>query len=170
MAVTRGIKEVPSDLPTHHRDFFQDLRENVLRLMASQAAPRPPVGLKVIPISFGNVVQFIRTDGDFYEVLWSTTPNIQNATSVNIGTSQQWQDNVGKAAITRYYWVRAVNQISGADFIKSTEVGPVPGTTLASGTAATVPAPVAAADTLVLDQKTGTIVPANIAHDKRQVP
>lgn len=148
------------------RTTLQDLSQNTTALLGSMVPPRQPTNLKVTAIAFGAVVQFTPTDGDYSEVLAGNTKAIEQATVYNVGTSQQFTDSVGKSGVARYYWVRAVNQISPGSLIRSPAAGPATVTTLASGAAATIPPPPVAGDQLVLDQTTGFLVGANQAHNR----
>lgn len=141
------------------RRILTDIRANQNAQVAAQTPPRVPVGLRVTPLPLSNLVQFVRTDGDYYEVLWSPTPDISKATLVNIGASQQWTDHVGVAAVKRYYWVRSVRALASRAAIRSPVTASVSATTLASGAVVTVPPVITTADQQVLDYTTGKIVP-----------
>lgn len=138
MSRSRGIPEVPLGLDQGLRRHLQDMREVVIQLRESLAPPSVPSNLKVTAQAFSNLVQWTRSiNADFFEVLWSSTPNLQQANIVNVGNSAQWVDQVGQSGIQRFYWVRARKNTGP----RSLEIGPQSGTTLASGTGVTPPAP-----------------------------
>jgi hypothetical protein len=135
---------------------LQDLRQVVVGLRESIVPPTVPTNLQVTAQAFANLVQWTRSiNADFYEVLWSSTPNIGAAIIVNVGNSAQWTDPVGQSAITRFYWVRA-GKNTGA---RSEEVGFKSATTLASGTGVTPPKPPPPSQNQALNQRTGRIEP-----------
>jgi hypothetical protein len=152
---TRGIREVPNNLDTDLFNFLTDIRAQVVALTGNQAPLSPPTNLKATAQSFAITIQFTRTDADYFEILWSMAPTLNNAAVVDIGNSNQWTDNVGQAAITKYYWVRARRNTGAV----SAAAGPVKATTLASGTgatpaSATSPPP---SSILVVDKTTGQV-------------
>lgn len=157
----RGVGELPINgtLSRFERRILGDIRQNQNAQVQAQVPPRVPVGLKVTAQAFSNLVQFVRTDGDYYEVLWSNTPDISKAVLVNIGSSQHWTDNVGQSGVKRFYWVRAVRALASRQAIRSPVTASVSATTLASGTGVTPPPNPTTADQQVLDYTTGKIVP-----------
>ena len=138
MSRARGIPEVPMGLDQGLRRHLVDMREVVLQLREAMSPPTIPSNLKVTSQAFSNLVQWTRSiNADFFEVLWASTPNLQQANIVNVGNSAQWVDQIGNNGITRFYWVRAVKTTGP----RSLEVGPQSGTTLASNSGVTPPAP-----------------------------
>lgn len=138
MSRSRGIPEVPMGLEQGLRRHLQDMREVVIQLRENMAPPTVPSNLKVTAQAFSNLVQWTRSvNADFFEVLWGTTPNLQQANIVNVGNSAQWVDQVGNVGIQRFYWVRAAKNTGP----RSLEAGPQSGTTLASNAGVTPPAP-----------------------------
>lgn len=158
----RGIPEVPMDLTAHEelRQFLLNMRQAVVDLRGPQsqagAAMTGPSNLKVTPQSFGNLIQWTRgLHADGTEVLWNSTPSLANAVVVDVGSSQQHVDMVGAANVKRYYWVRSYDHHSKS---VTTEVGPISGVTLASGSAVAFPTPPPAGQSLVTDSTTGHTV------------
>lgn len=147
-----GIREVPNDFPAHQRNFLSDLRNAVVRLQSSVTPTRPPTNLKVTPIAAANVIQFTRSDGDAYVVYSSPTADITKATAYQIGSVQQFTEQLGAGGVKRFYWVSAVKAATGTT---SALTGPVSATTLAIGAAATVPTPPPATDSPETDASTG---------------
>lgn len=167
--LTRGIREVPmpsvrtivdkngtshrvAEFTEEHRQFLQDLRETVVQLRSNQAPLPIPTNFKVTPLAFANLLQWTRVTGaDYYEVLWNTTANLTTANVQGVGDSASWVDHIGNGAITRFYWVRARKFTGSA----SSESVALSGTTLASGTGVTPPAPPPSGALIVIDQTTG---------------
>jgi len=138
------------------RGFMVELRKSIVQLQGQIASPGMPSNLKVTPQAFGNLIQWSRgTGADFHEVLWNTSPTVINANVVPVQNAAQWADNVGKNGIKRWYWVRAVKQTALHAVTRTTELGPIAGTTLASGSAVTPPTPPAPGVNQVLNQRTG---------------
>ena len=152
MAKVRAIPELPCNgsMSPRQRRIQVDMRQNTIGVRKAQSPPTTPTNLKVTPLAFNNMVQWTRSvNADFYEVLWSSTPQLSGATAVAVGDSAQWTDNVGQSGITRYYWVRG-RKFTG---VKSIEAGPQAGTTLAATTGVTPPTPPPASQTIVQDQR-----------------
>lgn len=135
----RGVREVPSNVADslQLRNFLMDLRQAVVDLHQPRQPMVTPTNFKVTPQAQGNLLQWTRSNGDFYEVLWNTTPSLNGATSQQVGDSAQWTDQIGNAGTKRYYWVRARRYHGDS----SLEAGPVAGTALAAGTNVTPPPP-----------------------------
>ena len=150
--MSRGIRQIPIGIDMQTRLVLQDMKAEIERMRSSQAPPDVPSNLKVTPQAFSNLVQWTRsTTADFFEVLWSPTPNLSQATVVNVGNSQQWSDQVGNTGVQRWYWVRS-RKNSGS---RSLEVGPQKGTTLASNAGVTPPTPPVDGQRRVLNRLTG---------------
>jgi len=172
----RGIREIPRYLgkdsngklipiDPDHAGFLQDVRELVLTLRSTQAAPPPPSNLKVTPQAFANTIQWTRSsDADYYELLWSSTPTLANSLIIDVGNSAEYTQYVGQVGIKRYYWIRACKRSSSA---KSVEVGPAAGTTLAAGTGVTPPTPPPPAQIIVVNSATGQNVPITLSESRR---
>lgn len=138
MSRSRGIPEVPMGLDQGLRRHLTDVREVLIQLRGSLAPPTVPSNLRVTSQAFGNLVQWTRSvNADFFEVLWSNTPNLQQANIIDVGNSAQWIDHVGNSAVQRFYWVRAAKKTGP----RSLELGPQAGTTLASNSGVTPPTP-----------------------------
>jgi hypothetical protein len=153
---TVGIPEVPLHLDQTTQQFLQALRTQVIKLRSSQAPVAIPSNFKVTAQAFSNTLQFTRVPlADYYEVLWSSSPNMNGAHVVDIGNSAQWTDNVGQTGITRYYAVRA-RLNTGA---RSLNTQIAKSTTLPSATGVNPPDPPIPNKILVIDQLTGHAVP-----------
>ena len=139
------------------RNFLVDVRENLVALRGNLTqAIGQPSNFTVTPTALSNLIQFSRSsDADFYEVLWNSVPTLATAQVTTIGNTGQWQDYIGKAGVTRYYWVRSRKHTGG----KSLEVGPISATTLGSTAGVTVPVAPPAAHILILDSETGRTIP-----------
>lgn len=149
---TRHIPEVPRHLDAATQDLLVAMRETIIQLRNTQAPLSSPTNFKVTPLAFANLLQWTRViNANYYEVLWNTTPNLATANVQGVGDSPSWVDHVGNAGITRYYWVRA-RKFTGA---ASVEAGALTGTTLASATGVTPPAPPPAGQIIVVDKSTG---------------
>lgn len=156
---TVGIPEVPGHLDQQTKDLLLALRTQVIKLRSSQSPLPVPTNFKVTPQAFGNLIQFTRVPvADFYEVLWSATPNFNGAQVIDIGNSAQWTDNVGQVNVTRYYVVRA-RLNTGA---RSLNTQVKSGTTLASATGVNPPPPPPPSKIIVIDATTGHAVPYNL--------
>lgn len=156
---TRGIPEVPVDITSKEqlRQFLSDLRETVVGLRGTTQLPSSPTNFKVTPMAFANLLQWTNGDNaDGVDVLWSATPDISTATQIDVGLSNQHLDYVGADAVKRYYWIRSYDKSAPAGTIStSLVVGPIAGTTLASGTATATPTPPPAGTQLVKHPITG---------------
>jgi hypothetical protein len=156
--LTEGISDVPVDIDPKDpmfRRLLISLRNTVVQLRSAQAPMAAPSNFRGTALAFAALIEWTRiTNADYYEILWNTTANLKTATVQGVGDSQRWVDNVGKDAITRYYWVRA-RRFSGA---KSTETGPAVVTTLAAATGTAPKQPPVPGHIQVTDQRTGHIV------------
>jgi hypothetical protein len=120
---------------------------------ASFQEAQPVTNLQVNPIAGGNNVRFTRSNGDEYVLYWGTTPNFSTANGVGLGQNADYNDDIGKAAVTRHYWV--VSRKQGVD--DSAPVGPKSGTTLGLATETTLPAPPVGSDQPATDELRGRI-------------
>jgi len=132
-----GIPEIPYDVsdPIALRRSLSEMRNALLRIESSRQPPAAPTNLAVTPVAGGNVVQFTRSGADRYILYASKNADIGNAVAIDLGLAVQYQDDVGKSAVARYYWVKGIRGDMSSDF-----AGPVTGTTLALTTEATLPA------------------------------
>jgi hypothetical protein len=160
---TRGVRELPVGIPKDLRDFLQDLQGQVVSLRGTQQPLPTPTNFKVTPMAFGNLLQWTRSLGaDYYEVLWAATANNTQANVQGVGDSAQWFDNVGQAAVKRYYWVRAKKYLGNTSLLTPG----LSGTTLASGTGVNPPTPPPASKILVIDMQTGHVIPYALVHGR----
>lgn len=146
-----AIGEVPHDLPVHHRKFFTEIRNAIVQLQGSKVPPRAPTNLAIVPIAGGNAIQFTRSDGDYYRLYVSNSPDFGAANVIDLGDTGQYSHVFGEAAITKFYWVKAFKS-SG---MPSDPAGPLSGTSLALNTGTTVPTPPPGTDTPSEDTFTG---------------
>lgn len=157
---TIGIPEVPGHLDQQTQIFLTALRQQVIKLRSSQAPVTTPHNFKVTPQAFGALIQFSRVFGaDYYEVLWSNSPNLNGAQIIDIGDSAQWTDNVGQAGVVRWYAVRA-RLNTGA---RSPNTPVIKSTTLAAAAGVAPPLPPPPSNIIVIDQTTGQAVPYRIS-------
>lgn len=155
---TQKLPEVPMEpgISQQLRFLLQEMRKRIEGLQGQNAPPGLPSNLRVTPQSFGNLIQWSRgTNADFHEVLWNTVPTVTTAQVIPVQNAAQWQDNVGQSAVKRYYWVRAVKQTALHAVTRTVEVGPIAGTTLASGTGVAPPAPPPSGVNQALNTRTG---------------
>lgn len=150
MQTRRGVREVPVNLDPTLRNFLQDMRAAITDTYNPKQGLIPPTNFRVTAQSQGALLQWTRSNGDYYEVLWNDTADIQKANIVAVGDSAQWHDFVGNAAHVRWYWVRSARYHGE----KSIEAGPFMVTTLAAGTNVTPPKPPPAAYGITQDPRT----------------
>lgn len=158
MSLIQKLPEVPLDksVSAQTRNFLVEVRKAVEGLRGTTATPGLPSNLRVTAQSFGNLIQWSRgTGADYHEVLWNTLPTVINSTVVPVQNGAQWSDNVGQSNVKRYYWVRAVKQVALHAVTRTIEVGPIAGTTLASGTGATPKTPPPSGVNQALNRRTG---------------
>lgn len=151
----RGIREVPSDMPPHWRNFLTDVRQALTDTYNPKQGLITPTNFRGTALAQAAHLQWTRSNGDYYEVLWSETADVTHANIVDVGDSAQWTDPVGNAAHARWYWVRAA-RFHGE---KSIEAGPVKITTLAAGTNVAVPTPPPASTTVTKNPTSGNLGP-----------
>lgn len=149
---TRGISEVPGNLNNPAlSQHLQDLRQTVLQLRGAQTPPRPVTNLKGTAMPGASLIQWTATDADYYELAWNTTPSQKGAQVVESGIGSQYQDNVGDAGVTRWYWVRGRKNTGSL----SPWSGPVQVTTAPLGVGVSTPTPPPVGDQIVKDATTG---------------
>lgn len=158
----RGIGEAPLDgsMTPLQRRVYQDMRQQIISTRGSQSPPAVPTNLVVTPQAFSNLLQFTRAfDADKYEVRHSKSGNPNDASTVivDIGSTNQWVDQVGNTGIAKTYWVRSVKN----NGVVSQWSAPASGTTLTSGTGVTPPTPPASGQGIVLDQQTNVKIPTD---------
>jgi hypothetical protein len=123
----QSIPEVPLSSDQARYLFDTAIRNALMGLLQTSVIPPAQVtNLQVTPGPGSNLVQFTRSDGDSFTLYWNTSASLNGATRVDLGTANRYSDNIGIAAVKRYYWV--VSRLSG---LESTPAGPVAGTTLA---------------------------------------
>jgi hypothetical protein len=131
------IPEVPFDLPEPVRRYLTHLRNAVISVNDSIAPPEVVTNFTVTPMAGGNLIEFTRSNADFYSIYWSSGFDFDKAeVLVSLGQNSRYEDPIGAGGVTRYYWV-AANRRNGlraiTDFVASTS--------LALGTPITPPAP-----------------------------
>lgn len=129
------IRDVPVTADPSLAGFLSDIKKGMDHLLSGSAPPQAPVGLKVTPIAGGNVVQFTRSNATNFRLYASPTNDRGSARIVDLGSNNQYTDNLGDGGVLQYYWLEALSQTSSAP---SPVVGPVSATTLPLGTPAVV--------------------------------
>lgn len=133
---------------------FHQATTNHIRTVQKSMTPATATGApRVTPIAAALVVDFERTDGDRYLVYHSTTANFADAAAVDVGISSRWFDQVGKGGVKKTYWIVTIK-----NNVASQTSPPASGTSLAIGTAATLPSPLPPNDTPVKSDETGHTV------------
>lgn len=149
-----GIGAVPNNLDPTTRTFLAQIKNALVKTAGSPVAARKVTNVKVTPGAFSNTIQYTMTDADYYTIYASPTNDISKATILDAGKSNEFNHFVGAPAITRFYWVQAcVTSVEK----NSDPVGPISGTSLASGTSAPVPTPPPSPDIPVIDSTTGQV-------------
>lgn len=116
--------------------FLSDVSQILQNASASAVpAPQPVTNLKVTPLAGAILVQFSRSNAQNFRLYMGSSPDRTKASIVDLGTNNQYRDDVGKGGVQRWYWVQALtpNALS-----PSSVSGPVSATSLALGTNATV--------------------------------
>lgn len=156
-----GRSQLPFNVPLDQQNF------NLWAWTAIQGLafiPATPVNnLRVTPQPGGNLIDFTRTDGESYTLFINTTPSLNLATLVELGTSNRYTHAVGIGAVKYWYTVKTN---------KGNLVGPFSlwkdGTTLAVGTPAAAVVPPAATEFPFQDQETDSVavtVPAGVDYN-----
>lgn len=113
MSNNNTIGDPPTNIDAGLRRFLIQLKDAVSGMQGQKAPPSAPT-LTVTPGPGSNLLQFTRVDADTYTIYWSTTPNFDKANSIDIGQTNIWTDDIGAAAVTRWYWVRGkINGVLG---------------------------------------------------------
>lgn len=161
-SLTQKIPEIPMEpgMSDQMRRVLVEMRKAIEQVRGQNAPPGLPSNLKVTPQSFGNKIQWSRgTNADFHEVLWNTVPTVTTAQVIPVSNAAEWTDNVGQSNVKRYYWVRGVKQVALHAVTRTIEVGPIAGTTLASGTGVAPPTPPPSGVNQALNRRTGGYEP-----------
>jgi len=157
----RRLPEVPLDFGKNQgeRQLAVELRQAIIDLRGPQTAPTIPTNFKVTPMAFANLLQWTRgTNADGTHVYWNSVPSLAGAVQIDVGSSHQHVDYVGNSGVKRYYWVQSYDSHVQFHGQVSVEVGPVAGTTLASGTGVNVPTPPPAGIQQVKQSQTGQTI------------
>jgi hypothetical protein len=136
------IPEIPStfDWITIRRRLVE-MRDAINGITGSNAQPRPVKNLSATAKAGGVIIQFTRTDGDYYVLYRNTVPQLNKSIRIELGNTGLYVDDIGASNQTRYYWV-----VAQKGSMQSTAVGPVNATTLALDIEITPPAPPLAVD------------------------
>jgi hypothetical protein len=154
----RKVRNVPQVAGIHieHYQFLQELRDAVVQLQSSSLPPDDPRNLTVTPFATGNNVQWTRSNNaQRYTVYIADALPTMDAGSatgsiaIDVGDTNYFNDVVGQSNWARWYWVKAWNGNVG-----SRTIGPVKGTTAASGSVADPPKQVPPG-VVTIDQTTG---------------
>ena len=154
--MTRGITPPPVNIDPQLRAHLMDMYQTVLSLRGAQEPPKVVPNLNVTPLPGGNLVQWTTNDADYYQVLWSPNPSINNAQQAFAGLANQFADVFGAGATTRYYWVYSWKNNGQRS---TTPAGPFAGTSGAVGTPVTPPTPPTPGVPAVKDPRIGYPVP-----------
>ena len=157
----RRLPEVPGDFGKNkaERDLLVEMRQAVIDLRGPQTPPTAPTNFKVTPMGFANLLQWTRgINADGTHVYWNSKASLAGAVQIDVGSSHQHLDYVGSAGVTRYYWIQSYDSQVQFHGSGSVEVGPVAGTTLASGTGVAVPTPPPPGQQQVTQGQTGQVI------------
>lgn len=151
-----SIPIVPRDMPVHHQQFLSALKRAIEKMQPSDIPPGKPSNLTVRPLPGGNQILFTGGDGaDGHTLQISTTanwdPTKAGSAKIDLSLSTQYNDMVGQAGVTHYYWIvaRRGNKVSDPP------TGPVKGTTLGLNVAAANPIYVPPTPNIARSQATG---------------
>lgn len=154
-----SVPQRPGMQPDEY-DFLVKMKKAITELQSSVLPPDNPSNLTITPFALGNNIQFTRSNNaQRYTLYISNSParnasNSSESIAVDLGNSNYYNDAVGQANYTRYYWVQAWNGNQSSNII-----GPKSGKTLAAGTTVNPPRQVPAGHTITTDQTTGSQVP-----------
>jgi hypothetical protein len=137
------------NVPFEQQRLNEWLYNSVNNIRVQLIPPTLVSNFRVTPQPGGNLIDFTRSDGDNYTLYINTTPSIDLATLVRLGSSNQYTHSVGVGGLTFYYAVRAnkgnlVGDVSGW----------VSGITLGLAVPATTPDPIPATEFPFEDQST----------------
>lgn len=135
MAQPANLRSVPITGHPGLDGYLSDLDQIVRPQLSAVPAPQPVTNLKVTPLAGAVLVQFTRSNATNFRLYMGSSPDQSKASIVDLGTNNQYSDNVGQGGVKRYYWVQAItpNALS-----PSSTTGPVSATSLALGTSAPV--------------------------------
>lgn len=140
------------------RGVLTSMQQNLADMMGILTTPRQPQSLLATAASFANIIKFIKTNGDRYELMVGPTANLKDGYLIDIGDTGYWVDYIGINGILRFYWVRAVNIVGSHSRVYSDWLGPTSATTLTIAAAVAPPAFPYVGDQPVLDNTTGFLV------------
>ncbi len=148
-----GLPEVPHNVGDRVslRRFLQEVRNTLQAIAGERVPPKAATNLRVTPKGGQNEIEFTRSDGDFYLLYISSTPEISDGYATPLGAANRFVDVVGQVGIERFYWVEAYR--SGG--IKGGIIGPESGTTLALTTGVTPPPVLPAREFPAVDEERG---------------
>lgn len=152
MPADTGKPTFPAAVPLDQQNFNRWVLNAIENLQSAFIPPTTVTNLRATPQPGGNLVDFTRSDGESYTLYINTSPSINLSERVRLGASNRYQHNVGIAALTYYYAVKAnKGSLSG-------EVSPwVSGTTLGLGTPAANVVPPPATEFPFQDQETEAV-------------
>lgn len=147
-----GKPTFPASVPLDQQNFNRWVINAIENIRIQLIPPTLVSNLRATPQPGGNLIDFTRSDGDQYTLYINTTPSIDLATRVRLGSSNQYLHSVGIGAVRYYYAVRtSKGSLSG-------EVSAwVSGTTLALGTPAASVTPPPATEFPFTDQETEAV-------------
>lgn len=135
MAQPVKIRSVPITQDPSVQGILSDLKSAVENMQSGSAPPLPPTNFSLTPVSGGISVQFTRSNATNFRLYSSETADRSKAQIVDLGSNNQYTDNLGEGGVQRYYWIEAISPTSNQP---SQLVGPHTATSLALGTPASV--------------------------------
>ena len=132
-----NIPDVPRDMPAHHIQFLQALKQTLERVIPPNIAPKAPANVTAHPMPGGVQITFTGGEGaDKHLILVSDKatwdPTEVNNHVIDVGQGTLHVHHVGQAGVKRYYWVVAKR----GNATSNPPTGPVSATTLGLNVAA----------------------------------
>lgn len=162
MAQIPKIRATPVTSDPALAGWMDDVAKAIGAMASATPPPQPISNLQATPVAGGVVVGFTRSNATNFRLYSSSTNSRIGAQITDLGSNNQWTDNLGKGGVARWYWVEALSPTSGQP---SSIVGPVHATSLALGTPATVTPPAQPSYATVHNATTGQNQPAVYATD-----
>ncbi len=88
-------------------NFYRWVRNTLVGLQAAMIPPDTPSNVRATAVAGGIQVDFTRSDGDNYILYRNTTPSVNGATRIELGTANVYTDDFGAGSVLRYYTVLA---------------------------------------------------------------
>lgn len=164
MGSLETIPDIPVNIDPGLFAHLKAMKNAMLNLQASVIPPDPPTNFKVTPAPGANLIQFTRSNGTGYSVYVNTVPSLNGATRYDLGNSNSYTHNVGKAGVALYYYVVAL-----IGQLVSNPAGPILSTTAALNAVITLPIAPPASQTPTTSNETGNEVPGVPSGQQYQV-